>query len=98
MSLDGFWQAIDAQLAELRTAKTADDVMRILATEKNPYGQADISSAHAFFAGSGGDETVRDALRDAGWRIIWSEASYYYKMQAPDGSGIEYVEGDIYKL
>ena len=95
MSLDGFWAAIDAQLEELKSAKSADDVMRILAAERNPdpYNE----SKRAFFAGSGGDGTVMDSLLDAGWRVTWSEASYYYTMQAPDGSKITYIEGDIEK-
>lgn len=49
----------------------------------------------AFFAGSGGDGTVMEALTDAGWRVTWAEASYYYVMTAPDGSSITYIEGDI---
>lgn len=99
MALDAFWKAIDAQLAELRTAKTADDVLRILAPERDPYhtvlGDNPHRTTAGFFAGSGGDGTVMDALSDAGWRVIWAEASYYYTMQAPDGSMITYIEGDI---
>jgi hypothetical protein len=97
MDLNAFWQAVDTQLAELRTAQTADDVVRILATDKNPYGDPHITSAPAFFAGSGGDGSVYEALRAAGWDVKWMEASYHWAMRAPDGqSGIRYVEGDIY--
>lgn len=90
-----FWQVIDRQLTELRSARSADDVVRILATENNPYGDPHISGSPAFFAGGGGDETVRAALSAAGWRLAWSKAPYYYAMTAPDGSAITYTEGDI---
>jgi hypothetical protein len=96
MSATDFWAVVDAQLAELRTAGTAGDVLRILATDRNPYGDPSITGAPAFFAGSGGDGSVGDALRAAGWRVTWAEASYYYSMRAPDGSEITYIEGDVY--
>ncbi len=95
MSTANFWQVIDRQIAELRQARSAADVLRILATADNPYGDPHISSAPAFFAGSGGDETVMDALLTAGWRVTWEKASYWYAMTAPDGSAITYTEGDI---
>lgn len=98
MSLTGFWAVVDAQLAELRSARSADDVLCILATRGNPYGDPLISSAPAFFAGSGGDGTVLDALSAAGWRVTWIEADYHYAMTAPDGTGITYVEGDVFPL
>lgn len=85
-----FWQVIDGQLAELRKAKSAADVIRILGGKENA------SSGDAFFAGGGGDDGVWDALTDAGWGVIWSEADYYFRIQAPNGDIIEYVEGDIY--
>lgn len=89
--MDGFWAQIDAQLEELKQAKTADDVIRIL-------GGADQASAgEAFFAGSGGDGRVEDSLETAGWTFAWREAHYYWAMHAPNGDGITYVEGDIYR-
>jgi hypothetical protein len=91
-----FWATIGSQLAQLREASSAIDVLRILATEGNPYGDPGISHAPAFFAGSGGDESVINALSAAGWHVTWSEASYYYTMAAPDGSSITYIEGDIF--
>ncbi|MGW3932914.1 hypothetical protein ACWECC_33195 [Streptomyces microflavus] len=80
-----FWEVIAAQLDELRSAKNATDVLRILAPENNP--------TRGFFAG--GDDTVEDALHTAGWTVVWAESSLYYTMRAPDGSMITYVEGDI---
>lgn len=91
MTLDNFWAAIDAQLADLKTAKTADDVVRVLGG-RHP----DSPGADAFFAGSGGDGSVYGALIEAGWTPAWSEAGYFYVMRAPDGSMITYVEGDIF--
>ena len=90
-----FWAAIEAQLAELRTAASADDVLRILSNERNPQGGG--SAGDAFFAGSGGDGTVRESLAAAGWETTWTESSYYYVMRAPNGDEITYCEGDIYQ-
>jgi hypothetical protein len=90
--MTGFWEAIDAQLAELKSAQGADDVIRILGTSDAQDG-----AAQAFFAGSGGDGTVRESLYAAGWTNVWIEASYYWAMRAPDGSVVTYVEGDIYR-
>src|SRR5690348_8153516 len=93
-----FWATIDAQLQEATQAGSAEDVLRIFATENNPYGDPDISGAPGFFAGSGGDGSLREALWEAGWDVVWAEASYHWAMRAPDGSGITYVEGDLFPL
>lgn len=92
---DAFWSIIDAQLAELRSAATADDVLRILSRERNPYGGG--ASGDGFFAGSGGDGTVLGSLYEAGWRLRWYEADYHWSAEAPNGDKITYVEGDIYR-
>jgi hypothetical protein len=86
--MDSFWAHIDKQLAELCTAKTADDVIRIL---DGP------SSGDAFFAGSGGDGSIASSLFEAGWDCTWREADYYWVMRAPNGDEITYVEGDVYR-
>lgn len=96
MANDTFWATISAQLKQASTAATADDVLRIFATAGNPYGDPHISGAPGFFAGSGGDDTLMGALYDAGWSLAWAEASYHWAMRAPDGTGITYVEGDLY--
>lgn len=87
------WDLVNAQLTELKDAKTADDVMRILSPERN--GQWHAGSGEGFFAGSGGDDTVRDALYDAGWFTVVFIAPYYYAMRAQNGDMITYCEGDI---
>ncbi|MFG3176569.1 hypothetical protein ACGFZC_16095 [[Kitasatospora] papulosa] len=97
---DQFWTAITQQLKELESAKNADDVIRILSPERNPYGpdwDGQDGAASGFFAGSGGDGTVRGSLFTAGWNDVWLIAPYYYAIQAPDGSMITYIEGDIYR-
>lgn len=99
--MEEFWAVIRQQITELTGAKTADDVVRILAVDRNPNlldnPEWANAAGDAFFAGSGGDDTVEDALYDAGWRELWRQAHYYWAMQAPDGSVITYVEGDVYR-
>ncbi|MEU5242197.1 hypothetical protein ACH4UR_37385 [Streptomyces lydicus] len=93
-----FWTVIAEQHQELHSARTADDVIRILSHDRNPYGPDwDGAAGDAFFAGAGGDKTVNAALRTAGWTTIWAESPLYYVKRAPDGSVITYIEGDIYR-
>ncbi|MFB7782087.1 hypothetical protein ACFC1D_05165 [Streptomyces vinaceus] len=95
---DDFWSVIRSQIRQLASAETADDVIRILGHDRNPYGPNwDGAAGDAFFAGSGGDDSVWDALNDAGWSQVWAEAHYYWAMRAPDGSIVTYIEGDIYR-
>jgi hypothetical protein len=97
MSHDTFWATIDQQLTEAAKATSAEAVLRIFATAGNPYGDPHISGAPGFFAGSGGDGSLSAALSAAGWKWAWAEAHYHWAMTAPDGSGITYVEGDLYR-
>lgn len=87
---DKFWAMVEAQLEELKSAKNADDVIRIL-------GESDGGPGDAFFPGSGGDGTVRGSLYEAGWGLVWEDWEGYYVMKAPDGSVITYIEGDVYR-
>ena len=89
--MDDFWKAIDEQCAEMRTARSAYEVIDIL----NRYGPP--SSGDAFFAGGGGDTRVSECLEEAGWTTVWYEAHYHWMMRAPDGSQLTYVEGDVYR-
>jgi hypothetical protein len=87
-AMDGFWAEIDRQLEELRTARTVEDVMRVLA--------GDEAAEVGFFAGGGGDGSVYEALMEAGWSTAWWEAGYFWAARCPDNrGGITYVEGDI---
>lgn len=90
---DAFWTLMTDQLGELREARTADDVMRILSPERN--GQWHAGSGEGFYAGSGGDGSVLDSLMAAGWVVTWMEASYYYVLKGPEGHLVTYCEGDV---
>lgn len=90
---DAFWAEQDRKLAELRSAKSADDVFRICPPER---GTSD-AGAEGFFGGGGGDGAVITSLRAAGWKTVWAEAWYYWAAQAPNGDIVTYVEGDIYR-
>ena len=97
---DQFWQVIHDQLEELRTAESADDVLRILATEKNPYATvlgtwaSPTTDSPAFFAGNNRDSSVMITLRSAGWLIRGNLREYIAR--SPDGmSAISYTEGHI---
>ncbi|MER6605732.1 hypothetical protein ABT282_07405 [Streptomyces sp. NPDC000927] len=71
-------------------------MVRILSHERNPYGSTErMGPNEGFFAGSGGDGTVMEALKDAGWCVIHAESGIWYVMRAPDRSMITYCEGDI---
>lgn len=100
---DPFWTAVRRQLDQARTATSADQVLAIFAPEHNPYRleQPDWDGmdggAQGFFAGSGGDDSLMEALDDAGWERLWFQAPYWWAMTAPDGSVITYCEGDIYR-
>ena len=91
MNLDGYWRAYDATLARIRAEKpdTFAALKAILDTFEPP------SSGDAFF-GDGADDTLADALHDAGWHIEFREASYlYYAHHGTTGARLTYVEGDI---
>ncbi|MEB3023365.1 MULTISPECIES: Clp protease/crotonase-like domain-containing protein [Mycolicibacter] len=91
----GFWEEIKQVLAEAAQAKTADEL--IAAVRKGP--NQDSGSGDAFFAGSGGDDQLVEALYDAGpWSITWREGDYHWRATSSvDGSVIEYIEGDVYR-
>lgn len=84
-----FWAAIDAQLAEARQATSAAQVCQIMRTDPGPTGR------DGFFAGSD-DDSLDGALHTAGWSYRWAHAPYHWCMEAPDGSTLTYVEGDLY--
>lgn len=97
-----FWTSIDNALDIIASDKpqTFDAVRDILHTHGDPEHPqpctANKRADHAFFAGSGGDKPLRVSLNVAGWRTVWSEASYYYVMMHPvTGDFLSYVEGDV---
>lgn len=102
----GFWPQITHQLAAIvyHRPTTFEGVRRILldplyddiTAERNRNGVRHFGPDAAFFAGSGGDETLMRALADAGWQIGTEKASYWYTMTHPaTGETLTYTEGDI---
>jgi len=87
-----YWRAYDATLNTIRAERpsTFAGVKLILDRFSAP------SSGDAFFPG-GADDTLADALRDAGWDFDWDEADYLYTARHPlTGARLRYIEGDIF--
>lgn len=100
----GFWAQIDHQLERIATEGASfDDVREVLLDERydaivienSRNGARDFGTDGAFFAGSGGDASLRDALKRAGWRIVQYEAAYYYVVRSTAGDHLTYCEGDV---
>lgn len=87
-----FWDDVNRALAGAGAAKTADELIAALNLWHPP------SSGDAFFAGSGGDDQLIDALDRKYWKPHHIVADYHWRASSTvDGSGIEYVEGDVYR-
>lgn len=97
-----YWGGIKDGLAQIGTEKpqTFDEVKAILDFMPGSApmdGEDSMVDGEAFFGGSGGDDTLSDALKQAGWRYVWSEAAYWWAMRSPAGEILTYVEGDVYR-
>lgn len=105
----GFWKQIDHQLERIRTEypNTFARIREILLdpgydevlayTQQN--GTQTWTQRQAFFAGSGGDDTLFDALLDAGWMATRFEADYDYTALHPGtGQVLRYTEGDLEQI
>lgn len=97
-----YWTSIDKALDTIAETKpdTFDGVRDILHQYGDPEHPQPCTinkrPGQAFFAGSGGDKPLRVPLNVAGWRTVWSEASYYYVMIHPaTGEFLTYIEGDV---
>lgn len=91
MSLDRFWSAVADYLEQAKTSPTAAALIELT----NRYW--DRSSGDAFFAGSGGDEQLFDAIAtNPAFTFDWIEADYYWSASDRNGDRVEYVEGDLY--
>jgi hypothetical protein len=88
---DQFWAGYASTLARVRASKprTLDALAAILNAFQPP------SSGVAFF-GNNDDDTLADALTDAGWHVEFIEGGYLWQA-SPLGSDewIHYVEGDL---
>lgn len=88
-----YWAAYDATLARIRAERPATfaAVKAILDSFEPP------SSGDAFFPG-GADDTLADALYDAGWHIEHIEADYFYvATNLTTRERLTYIEGDVYE-
>lgn len=104
-----FWGQIDHQLGRIRTEKpqTFSGLREILmdpaydqiTQDVNRNGARSFGPGQAFFAGSGGDDTVFDALLDAGWMVTKFIADYHYTAIHPTTRGaLSYTEGDLEEI
>lgn len=93
MSLEGYWRKYDETLARIRSERPDSFAgLKLILDEFEPP-----SSGDAFFP-DGADDTLADALSDAGWRIAYSDGTYVYRAFNPTTSDVAtYVEGDLYK-
>ena len=92
-NLDLYWRRYDATLARIRADKpdTFTALKAILDAFEPP------SSGDAFFP-DGADDTLADALEDAGWHVEFREASYvYYAKHSKTGARLSYFEGDLFE-
>ena len=92
-NLDAYWSLYDVTLARIRAEKpdTFAALKGILDGFENP------SSGDAFFP-DGADDTLADALDNAGWRVEFREASYvYYAKHSTTGARLSYFEGDLFE-
>lgn len=97
-----YWGGIKDGLTQIAAEKpqTFDEVKAILDFMPGSApmdGEDSMVAGDAFFGGSGGDNALDDALADAGWRYVWSEADYWWAMRSTIGEILTYVEGDVYR-
>lgn len=93
---DTFWDQVNIQLDEARTATSADQLLAVLSHQRNPYGDPSMAAnADGFFAGDSSE--LLTVLTESGWSPVWLEANYYWALRAPDASVITYIEGDVFR-
>lgn len=97
--MDTYWAGYEATLGRIRSEKprTFAELKTIIETLFHPV-MGDIPYSGDTFFPSGGDDTIADALSDAGWRLRYREGDYWYDAQHPEtGEVVTYQEGDLYK-
>ena len=94
MSLDLYWRRYDETLALIRAERPATfAALKLILDRFEPP-----SSGDAFFPG-GADDTLADAIMDAGWSLAFEEGDYLWTATHPySGAVIHHVEGDLYCL
>jgi len=91
---DLYWKGYHRTLATIRAERPATfaGLKLILDRFDRP------SAGDAFFPG-GADDTLADALSDAGWSVKFEEGDYLYTAVHPEsGAVVQHVEGDLYCL
>ena len=91
-NLTAYWAKYDATLARVRAEKpdTLAKLKVILDDFEPP------SSGVAFFPG-GADDTLAEAMDDAGWDVNWIEGDYLWDASNRHSKeAISHVEGDLY--
>lgn len=93
-NLDLYWRAYDRTLALVRAEKPSTFAgLKVILDRFEPP-----SSADAFFPG-GADDTLADAVMDAGWSLDYEEGDYLWTATHPyTGATVRYIEGDVYCL
>lgn len=106
--MNDFWDNINAQLDRIEAEKPdtfagvrdilMDPQYSAVVDDVNLNGSRTFTERHAFFAGSGGDRSLYEALYRAGWHMVWAEASYYYVVRHNASHAfLTYIEGDVYE-
>lgn len=92
MNLDKYWATYDRTLARIVEEKpqSMDSLKAILDTFEPP------SSGEAFFPG-GADETLAEALSEAGWEIRFREGDYVWVGTSRTGEVVSHLEGDLFR-
>lgn len=92
MNVDELWAVYDRTLARIRTERPETfPALKAILDEFQPP-----SSGDAFFPG-GADDTLGDALEEAGWYVTWREGDYLWDAVHPlTRARVEHVEGDLY--
>lgn len=94
MTLQSYWAQYEATLARVRAEKP--DTFAALKAILDAFSPP--SSGDAFFPG-GADDTLGDALHDAGWAVEWEEGDYLWRARHPlTGSALRHVEGDLFEV
>lgn len=92
MNLNAYWHQYDRTLMKIVEEKpqTFDALKIILDQFHGP------SAGDAFFPG-GANETLGEALHEAGWHVDWREGDYLWVAKSRTGETITHVEGDLYR-
>lgn len=91
---DPFWAAVASSLERAANASTAAELVD--AVYSGPDQGSGDSTASAFFAGSGGDDQLVEALSQD-WTVKYITGPLHWTARSRvDGSVVVYIEGDLY--